>query len=406
MVSVLDIFGAMPQTQTNVEPMSFYSAMGQPELAASGADSQAFLGGQPQPISGGNTTNLAKQVQQMLEGKQAGDPGAVQGILSGRFDQEQQGPSFGDYIQSAIGSLNGAYKPAGDIASSKVAQQLALIQNMEQQSQDPASVREYQYYNALPEAEKNKYLEVKRGEKWLNTGGGFTQPATGSYIPKTAPPQEMPDFRANQTRAVENAKTESDRRANYTKAQGSLVAAQQQSDILMKNINDAIKLSDSFGSTGYGHVLTSGLPNTNARALDNAIQTIRSNNIVDSLQQMRQNSPTGGALGNVSNYEDQMLGALNGALDPLQKDSLKDNLAILRITVPLVLAERQRAFQQDYGVFSPVGDNPMQPNDNLPSVTDATTRVPQFSSPNDPVFQQMPSGAKFRDSNGVLRTKH
>lgn len=124
----------MPQspmaTQTNVEPMSFYGALGQPVLDAPGADQQAFLSGQPQPISGGRTTNLAKQVQQMLEGKQAGDPGAVQGILSGRFDQEQQGPSFGNYLQSAINSLNGSYSSPQDLATGDMTNNLKNINSV------------------------------------------------------------------------------------------------------------------------------------------------------------------------------------------------------------------------------------------------------------------------------------
>jgi hypothetical protein len=48
---------------------------------------------------------------------------------------------------------------------------------------------------------------------------------------------------------------------------------------------------------------------------DSALKTIQSNVTIDTLRQMRQASPTGGALGNVSDFEDKMLQSVIGPLN-------------------------------------------------------------------------------------------
>ena len=70
-------------------------------------------------------------------------------------------------------------------------------------------------------------------------------------------------------------------------------------------VNDTI--DRSFGlitpySTGFGSFLKS-IPQTDALALNKSLETIKANIGFDKLQAMREASPTGGALGQVSNQE-------------------------------------------------------------------------------------------------------
>ena len=64
---------------------------------------------------------------------------------------------------------------------------------------------------------------------------------------------------------------------------------------------------------------------------------------------MRANSPTGGALGQVSDLENKLLQAVQGALDPLQSKQLVENLQNIKQLYAAVMEERRRAFQHDYG---------------------------------------------------------
>ena len=85
--------------------------------------------------------------------------------------------------------------------------------------------------------------------------------------------------------------------------------------------------------TGVGGAIVRKLPGTsetNAGMLVPLIKTLSSRIGFDYLQRMRENSPTGGALGQVSNFEIDMLQSTAGNIDPSQPDwMLGYNLARL-----------------------------------------------------------------------------
>lgn len=140
-----------------------------------------------------------------------------------------------------------------------------------------------------------------------------------------------------------------ERQQNYSKAKSALTGFKQQSDLVTKTIDDALAKISPW-STGYGSYL-SGLPNTDAGELRNFLDTVKANVGFDKLQSMRENSPTGGALGQVSDMENRLLQAVNGALDPKQSKQLAANLAVIKELYPKVLAEKEAAFMHDYGEF-------------------------------------------------------
>jgi hypothetical protein len=99
-------------------------------------------------------------------------------------------------------------------------------------------------------------------------------------------------------------------------------SAKVQSTFAASNVGSAVKgLLDNIdkpGVTGPGSKLVrsatgwiGGLPPDVA---DEYLRTIKSNVTIDTLRQMRQSSPTGGALGNVSDFEDKMLASVIGPL--------------------------------------------------------------------------------------------
>lgn len=87
-----------------------------------------------------------------------------------------------------------------------------------------------------------------------------------------------------------------------------------QTDNLLQVIRRIRKTAQDEGGTGWAALL-SGIPNTTSRKLKGDIDTIRGNLSFDRLQQMRDESPTGGALGSITEGELALLGSTVANLD-------------------------------------------------------------------------------------------
>lgn len=92
------------------------------------------------------------------------------------------------------------------------------------------------------------------------------------------------------------------------------------SSIVTQDIDRAIAAvhADPTLTTGLGGQLTTGVGGTPARNVKGLTDSVRANVAFDRLQQMRQSSPTGGALGNVSDKEGELLQNSLGSLDQAQ----------------------------------------------------------------------------------------
>lgn len=100
-------------------------------------------------------------------------------------------------------------------------------------------------------------------------------------------------------------------------------------DVVTEDIDRSLAIIDSANlpTTGAIGSLLSGVGGTAARDLDALLTTIRSNAGFDRLQAMREASPTGGALGAVSDFENRQLQSTIGNLEQSQSaDQLKQNL--------------------------------------------------------------------------------
>lgn len=101
---------------------------------------------------------------------------------------------------------------------------------------------------------------------------------------------------------------------------------------VVASIDDAIGIIDEYGryAAGIGS-LTAGLPETPAYLLDTALDTVRANIGFDALQEMRDKSKTGGALGNVTVREIELLQATVAPIKSgLSPDVLRGNLVKVR----------------------------------------------------------------------------
>ena len=100
--------------------------------------------------------------------------------------------------------------------------------------------------------------------------------------------------------------------------------------VVTDDIDRAFKTMDNatLPTTGWFGEKLSDVGGTAARDVAGLAKTIKANASFDKLQQMRESSPTGAALGAVSDTEMGLLGAAIGDLDQSQSDGqFRDNLA-------------------------------------------------------------------------------
>ena len=120
------------------------------------------------------------------------------------------------------------------------------------------------------------------------------------------------------------------------KAEKRTGTQQTMTDTILNEAEKARGLISNW-STGAGAFLLQGLPTTDARQLVGHVKSLQAQATIETLNAMRQESPTGGALGNVTNQENAMLAAKAGLLDPMSepevfKDQLDDyERTLLRI---------------------------------------------------------------------------
>lgn len=102
----------------------------------------------------------------------------------------------------------------------------------------------------------------------------------------------------------------------------------ERSDLITQDIDRVLRLMETglLPDTGVGAWL-SDVPGTDAKAISSLLDTIKANIGFDELNRMRRQSPTGGALGNVTERELGLLQAVAGSLDQAQSpEQLRDNL--------------------------------------------------------------------------------
>jgi hypothetical protein len=149
---------------------------------------------------------------------------------------------------------------------------------------------------------------------------------------------------------VQAARTKYDlsKRAGASKAQAAMEAAEAQTSRLDGLVNDAIG-KVGFLTTGWGAALAN-LPESDARSLRETLDTIKANLGFNELNAMRQNSPTGGALGNVTERELTFLQKTVASLDQyLDGDDLKQRLEEVRQAAKESWGRVRRAYEREYG---------------------------------------------------------
>jgi hypothetical protein len=155
--------------------------------------------------------------------------------------------------------------------------------------------------------------------------------------------------------ATSQGKIDAQKPEKAAKAYNLLQSADQQWTAVQDQIETAKKQIDKgiLPNTGFFGTLFSGVGGTTQYDLNQTLDMIKANIGFDKLQEMRANSPTGGALGNVSDFEDKLLQAVRGSLQQGQTGAqLKEHLDTISTLIDGLRKDRQAAYQRDFGDVS------------------------------------------------------
>jgi hypothetical protein len=133
------------------------------------------------------------------------------------------------------------------------------------------------------------------------------------------------------------------------KMESGYAAREAKTEIVRNTIKDALRNTGAF-TTGVIGTLAGAIPGTPAFNLARQIDTIKANIGFDELQNMRDSSPTGGALGQVAVKELEFLQATLGNLDRSQNSAeLKKRLEQVDKVLERYQRLRLETFKKDYG---------------------------------------------------------
>lgn len=266
-------------------------------------------------------TNFAADAYQLL---QSDDATMLQGI-------QQAMPEFAAAARHENATPEEIRKRLGAIVQR--AGVLGLIRLPEAPKQ-PASVQEYEY--AKGQGYKGTFEEFstakrKAGATNVNVSSG------GEY--GTIPPGYMvrkdPKTGAVSMEPIPGGPAARDIAGDQGKMDASSQARERYGKIVIEDIDRAIGMIEESPvfTTGLTGSALQNLAGSKANDLRAIISTVRANIGFDRLQEMRMSSPTGGALGPVSDFENQLLQATLGNLEQSQSnEQLKYNLQRVKDT--------------------------------------------------------------------------
>lgn len=199
-------------------------------------------------------------------------------------------------------------------------------------------------------ADPNYKQQVNPKAFVINTGGGNPKPPSGYRYTADGNLEPTPGGPA----AIKNE-------ANKRKADMMVSSLEDSNANVMSAIKKARELSRVGLTTGLGAMVTGRVGGTDTRNLARQLDVIKSNLGFDKLAEMRASSPTGGALGAVTERELELLQSVVASLDQSQSDEqLRENLDRVEKHYSNMLRRVKSAYNEDFG------DQQRAPTENTP----------------------------------------
>jgi hypothetical protein len=155
-----------------------------------------------------------------------------------------------------------------------------------------------------------------------------------------------------QMRPIPGSPAAMDIKEGEVKAASIAEQRKKYADVVTEDIDRTLKMVEESPATttGPGGAVLSGVPGLSAHNVGALVETIKANAGFDRLQEMRAASPTGGALGQVSDFENKLLQATIGNLSQSQnKEQFVYNLKRVRDIYGKIIHEGIKPGSQDGG---------------------------------------------------------
>jgi hypothetical protein len=231
------------------------------------------------------------------------------------------------------------------------------------------------------------------------TLAGYRKTADGTGLEPIPGGPADPAVKALQATETLSAKDIAARNAKYPQATSALKGFEAKTGKFERDIDELIANEKGLNEiTGFlaGRTDLSAMTKEGRRALA-LFNTITAKGGFSELQDMRNASPTGGALGNVSNQEGKQLIDSVGALARTQDaNDLRKSLTTLKSDLQGSKQRVREAYDLTYEYRMPAGSTP------TPATPEASA-TPVIKS--EAEYNALPSGATYIDPDGVPRRK-
>ena len=231
------------------------------------------------------------------------------------------------------------------------------------------------------------------------TLAGYRKTADGTGLEPIPGGPADPAVKALQATETLSAKDIAARNAKYPQATSALKGFEAKTGKFERDIDELIANEKGLNEiTGFlaGRTDLSAMTKDGRRALA-LFNTITAKGGFSELQDMRNASPTGGALGNVSNQEGKQLIDSVGALARTQDaNDLRKSLTTLKSDLQGSKQRVREAYDLTYEYRMPAGSTPTL-------ATPEASATPVIKS--EAEYNALPSGATYIDPDGVSRRK-
>lgn len=254
----------------------------------------------------------------------------------------------------------------------------------------PMSVKEWNYFSKLPPDQQQQYLTMKRANQYLDTGTNFTRP---NPINATAPPvQVIPKDVEGAAAAQKTGELNAEGANSLPKTKLALDAYEANNKNVSSRIEKAINQADAW-TTGFMGSVGSHIPGSAANDLRATLETVSANLGFDKLAEIRAQSPTGGALGAVSDQEGAQLRSAWANVEQSQsRDQLVENLRSIQAIRQDFAKRKREAYDIDVARFGaanvPNPDTGKLPGAGSGSVVNPSPGKKYIWSPNGGLQEQ------------------
>lgn len=319
-----------------------------------GTPSQAQLEsmavGQSMPMGQGQSQTAPQQAMQGAGQPSGGSLLPDRDTMRQLFQNRQTRPFAIQLAQNAMKARQG--DPMAQIELEKARLELEQMRNPQVKPTDTMRNLEWRAQQAGLQPGTPEYA------KFMQTGGAQgTQINIGQSEYGTIPQgYELftdPQTGARSMRRIAGGPADEEQTQRLQQQQSAMQAYQQKHDMVDKAITDVLSNVGGWTAGPVGGLL-SNVPGTTAYDMGRTIDTIKANLGFEELQRMRDNSPTGGALGQVTERELAFLQAAQGNLDQAQTpEQLKAVLADIQKRRREFSEARRRAYEIDFGQPAP-----------------------------------------------------